>query len=113
MRLLVWSPALSVRGPCIGQPKGWPRPSAAPLVKPGWSMWPLPDVHYHWTDVAPLQTRGRTSRRPTHQTGLQKALVIPKLWLRWQLNYLKGAPVILAISVYYAWHVGFSVFWDV
>ena len=24
--------------------------------------------------------------RPTHQTGLQKALVIPKLWLRWQLN---------------------------
>ena len=29
--------------------------------------------------------------RPTHQTGLQKALVIPKLWLRWQLNYLKGA----------------------
>ena len=29
------------------------------------------------------------------------------------LNYLKGAPVILAISVYYAWHVGFSVFWNV
>ena len=44
---------------------------------------------------------------------LQKALVIPKVWLRWQLNYLKGAPVILAISVYYAWATGFSVFWDV
>ena len=29
------------------------------------------------------------------------------------LNYLKGAPVILAISVYYAWATGFSVFWDV
>ena len=51
--------------------------------------------------------------RPAHQTRLQKALVIPKLWLRWQLNYLKGTPVILAISVYYAWHVGFSVFWNV
>lgn len=51
--------------------------------------------------------------RPAHQTGIQKALVIPKLWLRWQLNYLKGAPVILAISVYYAWATGFSVFWNV
>ena len=36
-----------------------------------------------------------------------------KCWLRWQPNYLKDAPVILAISVYYARHVGFSVFWDV
>ena len=68
-------------------------------------------------DVKPSELDGSRSThgrwRPTHQTGLQKALVIPKLWLRWQLNYLKGAPVILAISVYYAWHVGFSVFWDV
>lgn len=50
--------------------------------------------------------------RPSLETGLDKTLLLPKIWLRWQVNYLKGAPVILAISIYYAWHVGFSVFWD-
>ncbi|MEL7219648.1 MAG: hypothetical protein AAGK01_14630 [Pseudomonadota bacterium] len=50
--------------------------------------------------------------RPPLDTSLDKTLVLPKLWLRWQLNYLSGAPVILAIAVYYASHVGFSLFWD-
>lgn len=56
----------------------------------------------------------RTGRwRPSFETGLEKTLLLPKIWLRWQLNYLKGTPVILAVSIYYAWWVGFSVFWDV
>ena len=49
---------------------------------------------------------------PALNTGLDKTLLLPKIWLRWQVNYLKGAPVIIAISIYYAWSVGFSVFWD-
>ncbi|WP_073977354.1 hypothetical protein [Erythrobacter donghaensis] len=51
--------------------------------------------------------------KPSCGTRLQKTLLLPKIWLRWQLNYLKGTPVILAISIYYAWSVGFSVFWDI
>ncbi|MEM6409951.1 MAG: hypothetical protein AAF683_00280 [Pseudomonadota bacterium] len=55
----------------------------------------------------------RTDRwRPSVETRLDKTLLLPKIWLRWQLNYLKGAPVIIAITLYYAWNVGFSVFWD-
>lgn len=55
----------------------------------------------------------RTGRwRPALETGLDKTLLLPKLWLRWQLNYLRGAPVICAIAIYYASDVGFSVFWD-
>lgn len=56
----------------------------------------------------------RTRRwRPALETGLQKTLLLPKIWLRWQINYLKGAPVIIAIALYFASSVGFSVFWDV
>jgi hypothetical protein len=40
-------------------------------------------------------------------------MLLPKLWLRWQANYLTGTPVILAISLYYASSIGFSVFWDI
>ena len=55
----------------------------------------------------------RTRRwRPALTSKLDKTLLLPKVWLRWQVNYLKGAPVILAIALYYAWSVGFSVFWD-
>lgn len=50
--------------------------------------------------------------RPALDTRLEKILILPKIWLRWQVNYLRGAPVVLAIAVYYASHVGFSVFWD-
>jgi hypothetical protein len=51
--------------------------------------------------------------RPAHDTGLERALLIPKIGLRWLLNYVKGAPVILAVILYYAWDTGFPVFWDV
>lgn len=50
--------------------------------------------------------------RPALETGLDKALFLPKIWLRWQVNYMCGAPVILAVAIYYAGHVGFTVFWD-
>ncbi|MEE4208892.1 MAG: hypothetical protein V2I43_06470 [Parvularcula sp.] len=43
----------------------------------------------------------------------EKVLFVPKLWLRWQLNYLKGAPAIIAIALFYAADVGFSVFWNI
>lgn len=51
--------------------------------------------------------------RPAGKTALDKALLLPKICLRWQINYLKGAPVIIAISLYYASSIGFSVFWNV
>ena len=55
----------------------------------------------------------RTGRwRPALASRIDKALLLPKVWLRWQINYLKGAPIILAIALYYAWSLGFSVFWD-
>lgn len=50
--------------------------------------------------------------RPDTETGLDKVLFLPKTWLRWQVNYMRGAPVIVAIAVYYASDVGFRVFWD-
>lgn len=50
--------------------------------------------------------------RPTFETRRDKALLLPKIWLHWQVNYLRGAPVIFAIAIYYAAHVGFTVFWD-
>jgi hypothetical protein len=51
--------------------------------------------------------------RPALDTKVQKALILPKVWLRWQVNYLRGAPVILAVAIYFAWYVGFNDFWDV
>jgi hypothetical protein len=42
-----------------------------------------------------------------------RALLLPKLWLRWQLNYLQGTPVILAIAIFYAHHLGFDVLGNV
>lgn len=51
--------------------------------------------------------------RPKLATKLDAALLLPKVWLRWQINYLKGAPVILAVALYFASDVGFHVFWDI
>jgi hypothetical protein len=42
-----------------------------------------------------------------------RALLLPRLWLRWQLNYLQGTPTILAIAVLYAHHLGFAVLGNV
>ena len=50
--------------------------------------------------------------KPSITTKFDKLLLLPKILFRWQLNYLKGAPAILLIALYYAWSIGFSVFWD-
>lgn len=42
-----------------------------------------------------------------------RATAIPKLWLRWQLNYLSGAPVILIIAIMFADYLGFATLVDV
>lgn len=46
--------------------------------------------------------------RPALVTRQDKALALPRLWLRWQIKYLTGAPVILAIALLYAQHLGFG-----
>lgn len=51
--------------------------------------------------------------RPSLVTRLDLALALPKIWLRWQKNYLLGAPVIAAIALAFANHVGFAVFWNI
>lgn len=53
---------------------------------------------------------GHWRPRTTSRTDL--LLVLPKIWLRWQVNYLRGTPVILAIALYYAWSIGFEAFWN-
>jgi hypothetical protein len=42
-----------------------------------------------------------------------RILLLPRLWLRWQLNYLQGTSTILAIAVLYAHHLGFCVLGNV
>lgn len=55
-----------------------------------------------------------SGRRPLpFSSGRDKVLALPKLWLRWQLNYLQGAPVILMTALLYANHIGFGVLGDV
>ena len=51
--------------------------------------------------------------RPALVTRLDVALALPKVWLRWQRNYLFGTPVIAMIAVAYANHVGFDLFWNI
>jgi hypothetical protein len=58
------------------------------------------DVRSHAVEVELTTWRGRV-------------LLLPRLWLRWQLNYLQGTPMILAIAVYYAHHLGFDVLGNV
>ncbi|MGE4404373.1 hypothetical protein [Pseudomonas sp.] len=51
--------------------------------------------------------------RPALATRIDIALALPKVWLRWQRNYLRGAPVIVMIALAFANHVGFDVFWNI
>ncbi|MEP3145522.1 hypothetical protein [Qipengyuania citrea] len=46
-------------------------------------------------------------------TWQDRVLAAPKLWWRWQVNYLTGAPVVLMIALLYAHHIGFAVLGDV
>ncbi len=42
-----------------------------------------------------------------------KVVAAPRLWWRWQVNYLTGAPVVLSIAALYANHIGFAVLGNV
>jgi len=46
-------------------------------------------------------------------TWTGRATALPKLWWCWQVNYLTGAPVILAIALMFAHHLGFATLVDV
>lgn len=37
-----------------------------------------------------------------------RLLACPRVWVAWQLSYLRGTPVVLAICVYFAWYLGFG-----
>ena len=53
------------------------------------------------------------SKTLTTTTVMDKLLAAPRVWVRWQLNYLLGAPAILAIATLYANHLGFATLVDV
>lgn len=40
-------------------------------------------------------------------------LVLPRVWVRWQINYLQGAPAVLCIAIYFAHYLGFETLVDV
>ena len=42
-----------------------------------------------------------------------RVLAVPKLWWRWQINYLPGTPVILLTAILFAHHLGFATLVDV
>ena len=47
---------------------------------------------------------------PPQGRGLRWLLWFPKVWLHFQLSYLRGFPSILAIAILYAHYIGFSTF---
>ena len=60
-------------------------------------------IHDFWTGTRTVATT----------TVLDKMLAAPRVWVRWQLNYLHGAPAILAIATFYAHYLGFGTLVDV
>ncbi len=46
----------------------------------------------------------------TTQTTKQKILLLPRVWLHFQLSYFCGFPCIMTIAVLYAHYVGFAAF---
>lgn len=42
-----------------------------------------------------------------------QAMLLPRIWFRWQLNYLRGTPVLLLIAFLYAQHLGFETLGNV
>lgn len=53
------------------------------------------------------------SWRPSLTTKADYLIAVPKVWLRWQINYLHGAPAILAIAIFFAYELGFDVLWRI
>lgn len=44
------------------------------------------------------------------RTWTQKVLLLPRVWLHFQLSYFCGFPCILAIAALYAHYIGFEAF---
>lgn len=53
------------------------------------------------------------SRTLATTSVMDKVLAAPRVWVRWQFNYLLGAPAILMIATLYAHHLGFATLVDV
>ncbi len=53
------------------------------------------------------------SWRPDTDSAVRKLFALPRIWLRWQVHYFKGTPVILLIAAGFIWSEGGSVFLDV
>lgn len=51
--------------------------------------------------------------RPKPSSFCGNLLIAPKIWLRWQINYLRGFPAILAIAFLFAWHLDFDLLGNV
>jgi hypothetical protein len=51
--------------------------------------------------------------RPALATRWDYTFVVPRMWLRWQRNYLRGMPTILASTLLYANYLGFQNLWNV
>lgn len=47
---------------------------------------------------------------PPQGRGPRWVLWFPKVWLHFQLSYLRGFPCILAIAILYAHYIGFAAF---
>ncbi len=43
-------------------------------------------------------------------TAREKALLLPRVWLHFQLSYFCGFPCIMAIAALYAHYIGFDAF---
>lgn len=52
-------------------------------------------------------------RTLSFSTWTDRVTALPRLWLRWQLNYLTGTPAIAAISLYFAGYIGFDTLGNV
>ena len=53
------------------------------------------------------------SWRPSTDSAMRKLVALPRIWLRWQIHYFKGTPVILLIAGAFIWTEGASVFLNV
>lgn len=56
-----------------------------------------------------IELRSGAIELPTG-TWKQRAVWFPRLWLRFQLNYLSGFPCIMGIALLYAHYIGFDAF---
>ncbi|NBW75728.1 MAG: hypothetical protein EBR34_08005 [Sphingomonadaceae bacterium] len=44
------------------------------------------------------------------ETWRQRLILLPKLWLHWQISYMLGFPMIMAIAILFVHHIGLAAF---